>query len=109
MGRLILGDVVGPLAVLLDDLLRAHGLEDLCKLIREEAILLQLVLVKIHRNAGQGPAKSITVRRIEIHIDIAVAVHAAVHTGAWLQRTQVVVAHSLLPLHAPAGSSRRYR
>src|SRR6185437_16135937 len=42
-------------------------------------------------------------------VDVAIAVHAAVHTRARLERTLIVLAHGLLPLGTPGGSARRDR
>src|ERR1700722_7143621 len=109
MGRLIISDVVWSLAIFLHDLPRAHGLKDLRKLIGEEGVLLQLIVVKIHGNPHQRALETILVGRIKIEIHISVAVHAAVHARSRLECALVTLAHGLLPLGAPFGRARRRR
>ena len=108
MRRLVLGDVVGPLAIFLLDLLRAHRLDDLGELVGQEAVLLELVVVEVDRHAHQRAAEAVLVGRVEVEIDVAVAVEAAVDAGAGRDRAEVVVLDRRLPFRAPARRARRH-
>src|SRR5262249_53691552 len=73
----------------------------------QKLVLLDLVFLEIHRDAHQGPAEAILVDGIEVEIDVAIGVEAAVHARARLHRRQIVLLCCRLPRGAPFRCSRR--
>ncbi len=109
MRGLVLRDVIGALANVLDHLLCAHVLDDLGELVGEVGAHLQFVVVEIHGQAHQRAAEAILVGRVEIEIVGLVAVHRGVHARRGRDRAQIVVALRLLPFGAPARRAGRHR
>ena len=64
-------------------------------------VLLHLVFLDVDRHPHQRPAETVLVERIEIEIDVAVGVEAAVHAGARLHGAEIVVLDGRLPCRAP--------
>src|SRR5690242_8245471 len=93
MGCLIFGYVIRTLAGLLYHLLRAHAREDFGIAICEKGAHLELVLVEIHGEADERPAKAIDIGWIEIKIVRAIAVARGMHARTGIDRAQVVVAN----------------
>src|SRR5215472_8908175 len=62
---------------------------------------------KIDGHPHERAAEAILVRRVEIEIDVAVGIEAAVHAAAGFHRAEIVVAHRAFPGSAPFRRSGR--
>src|SRR6202030_738920 len=67
------------------------------------------VVVEIDGHAHERPAEAILISRIEIKVDVAIAVHRAVAGGAAIDGAEVIVLQGLFPLRAPGRGARRHR
>src|SRR4051794_6944811 len=101
MRRLILPGVIGRLAIHLRDLVGTHRLDDFGKAIGQEGVLLDLVVVEIHGYSHQRTAEAVAIGRVEIEVDITIAVEASMHAGAGHDAAEIVVAYRGLPCRAP--------
>ena len=84
MGCLIGRDVIRRGSVLHIELFRPHRLDDFCELVGQKLVLLDLILLEIHRDTHQRPAEAVSVGRVEVEVDIPMGVEASVHAGTWL-------------------------
>ena len=102
MRGLIIGHVIWALA----RLLRRPGVAPIALTISaylsvRKAFCFSSLSWKSIGHAHQRTAEAVVIGRIEIEIDVAVAVEAAVDAGAGLHRAEIVVAHRVLPARAP--------
>ena len=89
------------------DLIRAHCLDDFCEFVGEISVLLDLVFVEVDRHPHQRASEPVLIEWVEIEIDVAIRIEAAVHASAGSHSAQIIVAHRALPLGAPFGRARR--
>src|SRR5215831_2895884 len=88
--------------------MRAHRLDDFRVFVGHERCGLELVVVKIDSHAQHWTPEAVPVRRIEVEVNVAVAVEAAMDAAAF-EIAQIVVANGFLPLGAPFRRSFRDR